>query len=140
MQNLQLSPHFNLREFRCQKDYKDCPYCGGSIRGRNIAVYQAEVYRLEILRWAMGDYYQNEVEVIIGSGDRCSERNAEVSHCKPPSFSKHWDGCAIDIFARIKETKEPAEMLRLYAYATRLWPEPDMEYYDEHIHITLART
>lgn len=135
----QLSPHFNLAEFRCKKDYQDCPYCGGAIRARNFIIYGIATYPLEILRWGLSDYYLKEVEIIISSADRCEKRNAEVSHLDDPTTSWHWRGCAIDIFARIKETREPVEMLRLHTWVTQLWPDEDVEYFKDHIHITLAR-
>ena len=140
MLNSQLSPHFKLREFRCQKAYKDCPYCGGSIRVRNIVVYQAKVYRLEILRWMLSSFYKAEVEIIISRGDSCQKRNSETSRLDDPDLSQHWRGCAIDCFARIKETRVSVDMLRFYFYVSQLWPEDNIRYEGDHIHITLART
>ena len=140
MLNLQLSLHFDLREFRCQKAYKDCPYCGGSIRVRNIAVYQAKVYRLEILRHLLTAYYGEEVEIIISRGDSCRKRNCETSSLPNPDLSWHWRGCAIDIFARIKASKEPVPIWLLYQEATRVYDFTSLEEKRDHIHITLART
>ena len=139
MQNLQLSAHFNLREFRCQKDYKDCPYCGGSIRITSILIYQVEVYKLEILRWKLSEHYGEEVEIIIGRGDSCNMRNAEVSSCIPPELSWHFRGCATDCFARIKSTKKVVSMVILCETAREIWGSDNALLEFAHLHITLAR-
>ena len=138
MRNLQLSAHFNLKEFRCQKDYKDCPYCGGSIRVKNIIIYEIEIYRLETIRWLLMMYYGEEIEIIISRGDSCNMRNAEVSSCIPPELSWHFRGCAIDCFARWKASKETVPSWVLYRQARQVYEPENLQQKSDHLHITIA--
>lgn len=79
----QLTAHFNREEFRC------C--CGGLYcNGFPAEMAKALLERLEAVRMALNS------EIIISSGVRCPQRNAEVGGI---SQSKHLRGYAVDCYA-----------------------------------------
>lgn len=75
LNDFQLSPHFNLREFVC-------PCCGA------VKVYPELVQKLESLRQRIGR------PIVLNSGYRCPEHNRQVNG---KEHSLHLAGKAADI-------------------------------------------
>lgn len=88
--HVQVSSHFNLREFQCRG-----LYCCGNKAYVSINLIKL----LERIRAACSKYAGTEVPVTITSGYRCWEHNTALyeKYGQKPSHSKHCLGQAADI-------------------------------------------
>lgn len=84
--NQNLTPHFQLKEFRC--------HCGCEIPNELIVNIQHLAENLEALRQYLMDMHYTSTPIHVLSGYRCPEHNAKVNG-KP--HSQHLLGKAADI-------------------------------------------
>lgn len=133
--SLRITEHFSLSEFRCKKNFADCPYCQGTIRTKNLSKIFQAAWNLEDLRNRL--YFQErvEVEVLITSASRCRERNAELSTVVPPENSWHWKGLAVDVVARKKESGKMVKTNTVGFFAQKIFGEEFVVIEEKCVHI-----
>ena len=107
MRDLQLSFHFNTREFAC-------PCCGEWVTSSRL------VQALEDLRQKLG------YPIIITSGYRCERHNVEVNGER---HSQHLLGLAVDVQT---EYHEPCAIA---AYAREIPAFKGIGIYEYHVHL-----
>lgn len=121
-----ITENFNLSEFRCKKNFCDCPYCGGAIRVCDFGKIFQMAFLLEDLRNKLSFHTGKEAIILITSATRCLFRNKEVSTVKPPENSWHWRGFAVDIIAKNSERGKLIPMGEIGYFAKRVFGEENV--------------
>ena len=109
--NLQLAPNFNLREFGC-KGGDNC--CGGAVKFDPELIRRLQKMRDEL-----------KAPIRIASGFRCPDYNKRVGGV---TNSYHLRGQAVDI-------KSNVPMERLYALAEKYFEDGGIGKYETFVHV-----
>ena len=136
--DFRITPHFRLEEFSCRHKYKPCPFCGGSVRLRDLPVIWDTAYKLETLRENLSLQMGAEVEIILSDATRCLGRTAFISTCDPPWNSPHFRGFAIDIIARFVKSKISIEPNSIAALCRVVFSGRLILLEEDHVHIDLT--